>query len=315
MRVPRTWRGSWCRRRRASRAPGATSRRPLGKPAVPGPWTGGAGWPRVVSHPRLPQIRTCPTRASGSSDHGIATPKRAPARRRFRRRSANCRTCVETAVGSVSSPSVRPTVHDPIRRFPPPGPRGAGSPTSTVLSADSDFSTPVPPHFVSFAWRYHAAALFAPAGVGRSPGRDCCLSRPSVPHLRWRRRDLPGSWATPACMPRSPTPAEPHAPDHLGAAMVPSALVTASASAMFTDFVAQSRSLQGSLCTLRSRGHPRSTQHSVPAGRSTLAGQDSHLLGRIEGFCHVTTCLPPSPSFAWRKTSPSPRMEQKPNSF
>ena len=134
----------------------------------------------------------------------------------------------------MAKASVRTAVHDPIRRFPPPGPRGASSPTSTVLSADSDFSTPVPPHFVSFAWRYHAAALFAPAGVGRSPGRDCCLSRPSVPHLRWRRRDLPGSWATPACMPRSPTPAEPHAPDHLGAAMVPSALVTASASAMRT---------------------------------------------------------------------------------
>ena len=32
-----------------------------------------AGWPRVVAHPRLPQIRTCPTRASGSSNRGIAT--------------------------------------------------------------------------------------------------------------------------------------------------------------------------------------------------------------------------------------------------
>ena len=35
--------------------------------------TGRAGWPRVVAHPRLPQIRTCPTRASGSSNRGIAT--------------------------------------------------------------------------------------------------------------------------------------------------------------------------------------------------------------------------------------------------
>ena len=132
--------------------------------------TGRAGWPRVVSHPRLPQIRTCPTRASGSSDHGIATPKRAPARRRFRRRSANCRTCVETAVGSVSSPSVRPTVHDPIRRFPPPGPRGAGSPTSTVLSADSDFSTPVPPHFVFLRLAVPRGCLFRSRGSGPLPG-------------------------------------------------------------------------------------------------------------------------------------------------
>ena len=133
-------------------------------------WTGRAGWPRVVSHPRLPQIRTCPTRASGSSDHGIATPKRAPARRRFRRRSANCRTCVETAVGSVSSPSVRPTVHDPIRRFPPPGPRGAGSPTSTVLSADSDFSTPVPPHFVFLRLAVPRGCPVRSRGSGPLPG-------------------------------------------------------------------------------------------------------------------------------------------------
>ena len=26
------------------------------------------GWPRAVASPRLPQIRTCPIRASGSSD-------------------------------------------------------------------------------------------------------------------------------------------------------------------------------------------------------------------------------------------------------
>ena len=70
-------------------------------------------------------------------------------------------------------------------------------------------------------------------------------------------------------------------------------------------FGAQSRGLQGSLCTLRSRGRPRTTQHSVPAGWPTLAGQVFHLLGRIEGFRHVTAWLPPSPSFAWRKTRTS----------
>jgi hypothetical protein len=30
-------------------------------------WKAAAGWPRVIAHPRLPQIRTCPIRASGSS--------------------------------------------------------------------------------------------------------------------------------------------------------------------------------------------------------------------------------------------------------
>ena len=31
-----------------------------------------AGWPRAVAHPRLPQIRTCPIKASGSSNNGLA---------------------------------------------------------------------------------------------------------------------------------------------------------------------------------------------------------------------------------------------------
>ena len=32
----------------------------------------GAGWPRAVTHPRLPRIRACPIRAPGSSDNGLA---------------------------------------------------------------------------------------------------------------------------------------------------------------------------------------------------------------------------------------------------
>lgn len=32
-----------------------------------------AGWPWVITHPGLPQIRTCPIQAYGSSPHGLAT--------------------------------------------------------------------------------------------------------------------------------------------------------------------------------------------------------------------------------------------------
>ena len=40
-------------------------------------------------------------------------------------------------------------------------------------------------------------ALFAPAGVGTPPGPGrTCMAAVRVPRLRWRRRDLPGSWAT-----------------------------------------------------------------------------------------------------------------------
>ena len=224
----------------------------------------------MVAHPRLPQIRTCPIRASGSSSRGIATRQRAhprtavsgssplPAALPLRRES-----------GSVAGASFRTAAHDPIRRFPPPGPRGAGSPTSTVLSADSDFSTPVPPRFVLLRLAVPPRALFAPAGVGRPRGRDCCLPQPSVPPSFGgdvETSQVPGR-PLPACPALGPrrNRARPTVPAR---AVVPSALVTASASATYTTFVAQSRGLQGFLCTLRSRGRPRTTQHSVPAGRS-----------------------------------------------
>ena len=127
---------------------------------------GGRGWlPTPGSH------------RSGRARLGHPAPRtmaplqqRAPANRRFRRLSANCRTCVETAVGAVSSPSVRPTVHDPIRRYPPPGPRGAGSPTSSVLSADSDFSTPIPPHFVFLRLAVPLGRPVRSRGSGPLPG-------------------------------------------------------------------------------------------------------------------------------------------------
>ena len=50
---------------------------------------------------------------------------------------------------------------------------------------------------------------------------------------------------------------------------------------------------------------PGSPPHHATLGSGwwpALSGQDSHLLGRIEGFRHSCslTCLPPSPSFAWR---------------
>jgi hypothetical protein len=37
-------------------------------------WGKPAGWPWVIAHPGLPQIRTCPIKAYGSSSHGLACP-------------------------------------------------------------------------------------------------------------------------------------------------------------------------------------------------------------------------------------------------
>ena len=95
---------------------------------------------------------------------------RAPASRRFGRLPASCRACVETAAGSVSRPSVRPTVHDPVRRFPPPGPLGRvprprryyqRTPTSRRPSRRASFS---------FAWRYHLVRPVRSLGDGHAPG-------------------------------------------------------------------------------------------------------------------------------------------------
>jgi hypothetical protein len=52
---------------------------------------------------------------------------------------------------------------------------GASSPASTVLSGRYDFLPSVPPHFVSFAWRYHSkrscfARMRPSAAAGGSPG-------------------------------------------------------------------------------------------------------------------------------------------------
>ncbi len=66
----------------------------------------------------------------------------------------------------------------------PPGPCGSSSPASSVLSRHCDFLPPLPPRFVSFAWRYHGITHIslppplraATSGLGLLPGipvREC----------------------------------------------------------------------------------------------------------------------------------------------
>ena len=64
-----------------------------------------------------------------------------------------------------SVPQEAPSSGPPL---PFTGSPGAGSPASAVLSVDSDFSLPVPPRFVAFAWRYHPMLRFAPR-AGAAP--------------------------------------------------------------------------------------------------------------------------------------------------
>ena len=174
----------------------------------------------------------------------------------------------------------------------PRGPRGgkAEARVASLPSLGGSILTPLP-------------SLPASMGVTLPRPGPFLQRRPSTASPGWRARDLPGSWGTPADMPRSSTPADPTTLATAGRAMLPSAQKTASAP--------RSVSFRGSitrpahaLCTLRSRGHPLPTQHSVPAGAYPLPGQDFHLLGSFRSFRHVmrATWLPLPPGFAWRNS-------------
>ena len=89
--------------------------------------------------------------------------------------------------------------HDSVSRFPPSGPAGCRSPSSTVLSRHYDFPPFVSRHFVAFVRRYHVIALV----LSLSRGKCIRVSLELVTrYLRpglypWKRQDLPSSWATP----------------------------------------------------------------------------------------------------------------------
>ena len=86
-------------------------------------------------------------------------------------------------------------------------------------------SPPVAPRFVSFARPYHRFAPLRSPGVGRFPeGLDYFYRGVRAASSRWRWRDLPGSWATLAYLPRSSTPADRRPQATTGPAMWSSAI-------------------------------------------------------------------------------------------
>ncbi len=99
------------------------------------------------------------------------------------------------------------------------------SPASTVLSKRYDFLPPIPPHFVSFAWRYlgftrcvrSPADEWAAEAWSWSPGisaRECCRGNDRI-------SQVPGGSRLSVCTCSKPTPAGLLAPDHYGAAAWP----------------------------------------------------------------------------------------------
>ncbi len=231
---------------------------------------------------------------------------RAPASRRFGRLPASCRACVETACGPMSMPSVRPTAHDPVRRFPPPGsvgpvPRLRRYYQRTPTSRRPSRRTSSP----SLGGTTGRPVRSRGGGPSLGPGRTC-MAAVRVPRLRWRRRDLPGSWAThrlhaPLYDPGGTSGTRPISVP----AVLPSAPVTASASTI-TTISGLNHAACKAPCVRFAAGvapGPRNTRFRL-AGQP-WPGQVFHLLGRKEGFRHVNPWLPPPPSFAWRKTGTS----------
>ena len=243
-----------------------------------------AGWPREVTLPGLPQIRTCPIQASGSSVYGFA------ARR--------CRTVTHPVVAAIFRCFVKMVSRLDVRGICPSG-------SSVVRPPPSLHGVPwgrfprftgtmqrlrrlaSPRRFVAFARRCHPdASSFAPWTHGRHAPRARTISSAApVDRVSRMESTRPPRFLgnPPAYMPRSSTPADPTTLAMTGRAMLPSAQKTASAprSVPFRGSITRPAH---ALCTLRSRGHPRTTQHSVPAGAYPLPGQDFHLLGSSRKF-------------------------------
>ena len=101
-------------------------------------------------------------------------------------------------------------------------------------------------------------------------------------------------------MPRLFDPGEPPTPGHFRASDVVFRWING------VDFASALSRLNHAACTLSvyasQPGSPPDHATLDSGWWSALTGQDSHLLGRIEGFRHVypSTWLPPPPSFAWR---------------
>ena len=193
----------------------------------------------------------------------------------------------------MSPSSVPPQVPSSGRPLPSAGSLGAGSPTSPVLSADSDFSPPSRLASFPSLGTTTASPLFAPRGVTipRRPG-------PLLPRRPRRlssvEKTRPPRFLDNPCI-HAPLsdPGGPPTPGHYRTGDgvfrirydVDSAMILISG-------------LNHAACTLpvyasRPRS-PQDAQHSVPAGGQPWPGRVLTCGGRTEGFCHVypSTCLP-----------------------
>jgi len=197
-------------------------------------------------------------------------------------------------MGSACCPrSSRPT----DASLPSTGSSGASSPASAVLSRRYDLLPPVPPHFVAFAWRYltRPLVLFAPRRTSAPPrpGVVDPVSRPGFHGGDGRISQVPGEPRVSVRHVPS-TPAGLRPPDHCGVAAWP--LVSEQQRLPRKVFRRSIAWLSDWLSTLRSAGHPRPTQDSLPAAGQALPDGLSTRRVPMSGFGVSTTSRPPLPS-------------------
>ena len=173
----------------------------------------------------------------------------------------------------------------------------------------SESLPPVPPHFVSFAWRYHAcravvrarpfAAPTAPRRTSGWPGVFQNSAGCPIPALNVETTGLPGFLGNPDVdVPCSSTPAGPAGP---GLYSPTDAAFRSRKGVGSRDVILFRGSITWpihSLSTLRSRDCSRTTQDSLPAaGLLCRAGLVTRWVP-LQGLApHVA---PPCPGFTWR---------------
>jgi len=197
-------------------------------------------------------------------------------------------------MGSACCPrSSRPT----DASLPSTGSSGASSPASAVLSRRYDLLPPVPPHFVAFAWRYltRPLVLFAPRRTSAPPRPGVVNPVSPAGSSRRSRQDLPGSWGTPSV--RSPCSVDAGRTAGTRPVRCRSAAPGIRTARAPTKGLSALNSMAfGLAVTLRSAGHPRPTQDSLPAAGQALPDGLSTRRVPMSGFGVSTTSRPPLPS-------------------
>ncbi len=156
---------------------------------------------------------------------------------------------------------------------------------------------PIPPHFVSFAWRYLSVSLvvFAPRRTSAPPGPG--VGHPVSPAGSRRGNDrtsqVPGEPQLSVCTCSSDAGRTARTrPVHSAAAWPSVYEQRRLPRKVFRRSIAW---LSDSLCTLRSAGYPRPTQHSLPAAGQALPDGLSTRRIPMKGFRSDSYISSPSP--------------------